>query len=378
VTYQASGDNVLFELSGKGNWAGVGFSEDNKMPETDMLICASDEALSGHYYAPDRNTPKRTTPTPSAVEITEQTFDNGVVKCKISRGKDPGTENFRDLDKEWFLLGAIGPLSGNSIGEHNKRQASSSKIIVTQGGDVRGDGIQTNILVHGILMTLAWILFAFVGLFTARYMRQVWEPTELLGKKAWFTVHRTLMTITVLLTVAATILIFVHRKGWSSNAGRHPYCGIIAIAFAVVQPIMAAFRPHPGAPRRNIFNWAHRIVGTIALVMAVVSIYFGLDTDQVGLGKEGLYAVVTFYIGEFLIFLFELYLILSKRNKEKRSVSVTSTGDIQMQPPGHQTPPEPEMSIKEAMIRTMMFVFVVLLGASVALTIILLMVLKKN
>ena len=37
-------------------------------------------------------------------------------------------------------------------------------------------------------MTLAWTLFAFVGLFTARYMRQVWEPTELLGKKAWFTV----------------------------------------------------------------------------------------------------------------------------------------------------------------------------------------------
>ena len=31
-------------------------------PDTDMLICASDEALSGHYYAPDRNTPKRTTP----------------------------------------------------------------------------------------------------------------------------------------------------------------------------------------------------------------------------------------------------------------------------------------------------------------------------
>lgn len=37
-------------------------------------------------------------------------------------------------------------------------------------------------------MTLAWILFAFVGLFIARYMRQAWEPRELLGKKAWFTV----------------------------------------------------------------------------------------------------------------------------------------------------------------------------------------------
>lgn len=37
-------------------------------------------------------------------------------------------------------------------------------------------------------MTLAWPLFAFVGLFTARYMRQVWEPRKLLGEKAWFTV----------------------------------------------------------------------------------------------------------------------------------------------------------------------------------------------
>jgi len=303
-----------------------------------------------------------------------------VVKCKISRKKNPGTENFRDLDKDWFLLGAIGPLSGNSIGQHNKRQASNSKIIVTKGGVSTADDDKPVILAHGIMMTLAWILFAFVGLFTARYMRQVWEPTELLGKKAWFTVHRTLMTITVLLTVAATILIFVGKGGWSSGAGAHPYCGIIAIAFAVVQPIMAAFRPHPGAPRRDIFNWAHRIVGTIALIMAVVSIYLGLDVVGLGLkgslGDQGFWAVITFYIGEFLIFLFESYLILSKRNKEKRSVSVTNTGDIQMQPPGHQTFPEPEMSIKEAMIRTMMFVFVVLLGASVALTIILSLVLK--
>jgi len=37
-------------------------------------------------------------------------------------------------------------------------------------------------------MTLAWILFAFVGLFTARYMRDVWEPKQLMGTKAWFAV----------------------------------------------------------------------------------------------------------------------------------------------------------------------------------------------
>ena len=53
---------------------------------------------------------------------------------------------------------------------------------------------------------------------------------------------------------------------------------------------------------------------------AVVSIYFGLNTNQVGLGDKGLWPVITFYIAEFLVFLFEVYLIISKRNREKRSV----------------------------------------------------------
>ena len=47
-------------------------------------------------------------------------------------------------------------------------------------------------------MTLAWLLFAFVGLFTARYMRQVWEPTKLLGEKAWFTVSNYIQNIITL------------------------------------------------------------------------------------------------------------------------------------------------------------------------------------
>ena len=43
VTYQASGDrSVVFELSGKGDWAGVGFSDDNQMVSTiDLQNCTS-------------------------------------------------------------------------------------------------------------------------------------------------------------------------------------------------------------------------------------------------------------------------------------------------------------------------------------------------
>ena len=39
VTYQAFGDNsVVFELTGRGNWAGVGFSDDENMVSNIDLI----------------------------------------------------------------------------------------------------------------------------------------------------------------------------------------------------------------------------------------------------------------------------------------------------------------------------------------------------
>lgn len=380
VTYSATNStHVEFELSGQGAWIAVGFSDDQNMADTDILMCVNNRALSGHYYATAQSTPPRTDPTPAAVEFIEQEADGDVMTCRISRlrNPDPAVQNFENLNQEVFLLAAYGSVEGGEIRIHSTRQASTSKVNVTAlvavGGEETGAS-RDDWMIHGILMTLAWTLFAFVGLFTARYMRQVWEPRKLLGEKAWFTVHRTLMTITLLLTIASTIFIFFKVNGWSDDKGVHPFCGMVAITFAVIQPIMAAFRPHPGEPRRNIFNWAHRIVGFIALIMAVVTIYLGLCLYNEDVGKRGLYAVIAFYVGELCVLLFELYLILSKRNKEKRTSQVTN--EIPMSQPGHQAPTQPEMTMKEAMIRTLMFLFVILVGASVSLTIILLLALN--
>lgn len=378
ITFNATNSTVLFELSGKGEWAAVGFSDNQLMADTDLLMCVNVNgggSRSGHYYASSRATPQQTTPTPSAVTVIQQEFENNRMKCRVSREINPGLTNFKDLNMELFLIGGYGPLeNGGGIARHTTTPLpSDDRLRVIEAVQVIGDPSLPSknlILVHGILMAIAWTGFAFVGLFTARYMREVWEPTEIFGKKAWFTVHRLLMTTTVSLTISGTIVIFVHVGGWSSGVGAHPICGIIAISLAVIQPIMAAFRPAPDAPKRGIFNWTHRLVGTVALVMAVVTIYLGLDLF--GLGKPGLYTVITFYIGEFLIFVFEFYLIMSKRNKTKK----TDTRDIAMHPPGYETQQQPEMSPKEAMLRKMMFAFVTLLGFSVTLTIILLLVLK--
>ena len=59
VTYQASGfDRVVFELRGRGNWAGVGFSDDNQMVSNlilqNRLICRggrTDTRKDGHVIS---------------------------------------------------------------------------------------------------------------------------------------------------------------------------------------------------------------------------------------------------------------------------------------------------------------------------------------
>ena len=64
---------------------------------------------------------------------------------------------------------------------------------------------------------------------------------------------------------------------------------------------------------------------TKLLSFAGVAVYLGLKTDQVDLEKKGLYAVICFFIAVCFVFLFELYLIMSKQNRKKRPVPVGIT-----------------------------------------------------
>ena len=60
-----------------------------------------------------------------------------------------------------------------------------------------------------------------------------------------------------------------------ASAGAHPILGIIVTALVLINPTMALFRPHPGTAHRPIFNWAHFLVGTVARILGVVTIFFG-------------------------------------------------------------------------------------------------------
>lgn len=78
------------------------------------------------------------------------------------------------------------------------------------------------------------------------------------------------MTVTWCLTILAFIIIFAELGGWTSvptGSNPHALIGLFTTLLAFIQPIMAYFRPHPGTPKRYIFNWAHWFVGNAAHIL---------------------------------------------------------------------------------------------------------------
>lgn len=105
----------------------------------------------------------------------------------------------------------------------------------------------------------------------ARYMKETWRADTILGAAVWFRIHQPLMTLTVVFSVVGFIVI-ASEKGFldysletiSKNA--HPVYGFICILLALIQPVMAFFRPSPDHEKRWIFYWAHFFVGLLASI----------------------------------------------------------------------------------------------------------------
>uniref|UniRef100_A0A8C4RAZ0 Cytochrome b561 domain-containing protein n=1 Tax=Eptatretus burgeri TaxID=7764 RepID=A0A8C4RAZ0_EPTBU len=150
---------------------------------------------------------------------------------------------------------------------------------------------------HAALMVTVWLGLVSFGILVARFYRFAWSTQQLCSQKVWFQMHRTAMVMAFVLTIVAVSLAFVYRGGWSTVAGVHAYLGIIVVVLVVIQPIMALFRPHPEAPkvlhlvmkmsllcsRRYIFNWVHWAVGMSAWILAVATVFLGVDVRTLDL-----------------------------------------------------------------------------------------------
>lgn len=311
VTVLVRGERYLFELQARDSkYVAVGLSEDSKMGEDSVVECTNEDGEIGLHMS--WNSGKQNARQPmqeGAVQLESGSIRDDVISCKFWREKTTVVEGreFDLVNKPYNLLVAAGKsLRNNGVGFHDTAYAATGAAKLLS--DVGGFTTASNILirVHGALMLASWIGTASIGILLARYYRQTWVGSQLCGKDQWFAWHRFFMILTWSMTIAAFVIIFVELGEWSSEV-IHASLGLATTILAFVQPFMAAMRPHPGAPRRPLFNWAHWFVGNAAQICGIIAIFFAVRLNKAKLPEWVdwiLVAYVVFHILTHLILTF--------------------------------------------------------------------------
>ena len=81
----------------------------------------------------------------------------------------------------------------------------------------------------------------------------------------------------------------------SYNQGAHQILGCIALLVAVVNPIVAVFRPECDANNRWIFNWCHWLTGNVGHICAIGAIFMAFQLTAIRLPDVYLWSIA-FYL----------------------------------------------------------------------------------
>lgn len=305
--------SVVFELSGPAEgYIAFALSWDTWMGNDDVYLCVNDNNRVSVEAAILRGRTHPEEQTLSDLYSQSWRLADGVIQCRFSRPVQPTNQESErfDLDREYFLFVASGRAQRGLIWKHSQQPLISERKVLLTGSPImlRGSRGPTIVKVHGALMLLAWMLTGSLGTFVASFFKNEWANHTLLGQKIWFQVHRGLMMLTVALTAVGFCLPFIYRRGWSKRAGVHPYLGCCVLGLSLLQPIVASVRPAPDSPRRYVFNWLHWGVGSVTEIMAVATMFLGVNQSALHLPSPLATHILIGYVSWLLAFRILLFI----------------------------------------------------------------------
>ncbi|XP_006830986.1 PREDICTED: ferric-chelate reductase 1 [Chrysochloris asiatica] len=320
LSFTRDDQSVMVEMSGPSKgYLSFALSHDRWMGDDDAYVCIHDDQTV-HIQA-SHLTGRSHPVMDSGVTLEDMAWrlTDGVMQCSFRRNISlPGFKNRFELNTSYYIFIAGGAADDGRIYKHAQQPLITYEKYNVTGNpmDIGGSHSLSLLKVHGALMFVAWMTTVSIGVLIARFFKPVWSKTFFFGEAAWFQVHRTLMITTSVLTCVAFVLPFVYRGGWSWHAGCHPYFGCIVMTLAVLQPLLAAFRPRIHDPRRQMFNWTHWSMGTAARIIAVVAMFLGMDLPGLNLpAPQKTYAMIGFvawHVGAELVLEIHAYRLTRK------------------------------------------------------------------
>ena len=247
-------------------------------------------------------------------EVTKWTFNNQESSFNLGEGK-------------LHTLVAFGDLSSSGVlSYHDNRLASPEPVDFKSAAIIAPEDEGWLAQVHAVLMILAWMGCATSGMLIARYYKNTWKSIRPAGKDLWFRLHQLFMMLTVLLTLTG-FFVMIAKEGVDPLAleeikiNPHPAFGITCIVAAVIQPIMAAFRPSPDAEKRWIFNIAHWFVGNVAFICATVAIFLGMKYGDMNMPQSVLYVLIAYVCFHVVVHLILTFQRCHQENQDKNQVN---------------------------------------------------------
>ncbi|XP_015186206.1 PREDICTED: putative ferric-chelate reductase 1 homolog isoform X2 [Polistes dominula] len=374
VSVLVRGDRYLFEMQAReGKYVAVGLSENNKMDDDSVVECTNDGSDIKLYTS--WNTPNKRNERHSlqqgSVQLESAMLNEDQINCKFWRDKITVAQGhkFDLVNKPYYLLLAHGSeLRANGIGYHDLVRDSTGEAKLLS--DVGSFTVSNNMLIHihGSLMIVAWMGTTSIAILLARYYKQTWVHSKMCGKDHWFAWHTFLNSITCILTLIAIVVIFVELGTWSTETF-HASLGLATTILCFIQPFIAAMRPEPGAPRRQLFNWTHWFIGNAAQICAIVALFFAVRLSKAKLPEWVdwiLVAYVIFHVLTHVILTFLGY--APERESSQRGDSFPMKD---MSPRGQMTSSDTRMEAPRAGLRKLIlgiYVVVIIVFLAIFIT----------
>ncbi|XP_059146476.1 putative ferric-chelate reductase 1 [Physella acuta] len=363
ITWQTSSTtSAIYTISATvpttSSYIAMGFSSDASMGDDTVMGCTSGSPIT-KFTANNVGTHVQMV-TDTEVLMSSSSNTGGVLTCTFTRSIAGTTAEPRALDQSWTILFARGSasVSGSSVGlsyHGDDYFASNAAAKVTDKVDLQPQPHGNPMYkAHGCLMVVAWIFFSSVGIVTARFYKPIWTQS-LCSQKAWFQIrlqditpldisppdisppylpiHRFVMVAALCATAIGFIIIFAEEQDWSDMDGEeeylvgHPIMGVIVMILTLANPIMALFRPHPGTPKRPIFNWAHLFVGVSAHILAVITIFFGVRISTASVPYGAVYILAAYVAWQLCVeIVLELISCYARQKVHKEEYDMSNPG----------------------------------------------------
>ncbi|XP_041360085.1 putative ferric-chelate reductase 1 [Gigantopelta aegis] len=342
VTWQDLGTQIRWEIGGMTDGAddryiAVGLSNDTYMGDDMVMECVHSSEFDQTRVYLSRNIGLSNhrlheSLIQKAIVDQEGSYYSGRLRCRFLMDKYP-KDRYRRLStlsgNVWHLLMARGHAEQGRIHRHGLEVrdfplVSPGKISLQRNADVSGRASYPLVKAHACLMIMAWIFCASIGLLLTKYYKPMWPNKRFYDTRYWFLGHFNLMAFCFLLVVIAFILIFIEAGGYSNAPDlpqkAHPILGIIIFVCILINPIIALIRPSEDHKCRPVFNWFHWAFGTIANVLAIPTIFIGMDFGKPNVPWWATWILVIWFIFHLVIEIsLEVHQCCThKKNKERR------------------------------------------------------------